>query len=152
MILKCLARPLLLVLIAVTAVVAPPAVAAATPCKAVTTTVSGTVEPNGDNSAPFAAGWLKGTLIARFTITGTVGEAFTIESTGTIVTKHGSINVDTVGTLSFSSATSVTFAADGPVTGGDDKYAHATGFLTFSGNADLAAGTFTEAIDGEICR
>ena len=145
-------RALVPLLVASTIAVAPSSAADATSCKDLATVVSGTVGAQGENIASIDAGWLKGTLTARFTITGAIGDAFTIESVGTIATKHGAIDVRTTGTLSYTTATTVVFAADGPLTGGDGKYAHATGHLNFTGSADLGAGTFTETIDGDVCR
>ena len=53
------------------------AVAEAKPCKPVSTVVNGTVEPDGSNTAPMTARWLRGTLTAQFSVTGTVGDGRT---------------------------------------------------------------------------
>ncbi len=121
-------------------------------CLRLDTVVSGSVGENGANTAPIHDGQIDGTLNAKFEFTGQTGEVFTIRSSGEIVTKKGSIFLQTTGTLTFTSQTSVSFVADGPVTGGTDRYLNATGYLDFDGTADLAAGTFSEGINGTICR
>jgi hypothetical protein len=94
---------------------------------------------------------MKGAISAQFTIVGQSTDGLVIESTGSIATTHGSISVESSGFPQLSGLV-VTFQAAGTVTGGTDKYAHATGELAFNGAADLAAGTFTEGITGAMCR
>jgi hypothetical protein len=125
--------------------------AAAGSCARVDTVVHGTVASNGENSADIHGGPIKGTINARFTTVGPSPDGLVIESTGTIATKRGSISVESSGVLELNDPLAI-FHATGIVTGGTAKFAHATGDLTFSGTADLGAGTFTEYITGEICR
>ena len=121
-------------------------------CREVDTDVVGTIGPAPTQStALIHDGYLKGTLSAEFTITGAAGSSFTFETVGSIVTKHGTVAATATGTLVVT-GTTATFEGEGPVTGGTGKFDELTGNLRYSGDADFAAGTFTESITGTVCK
>ena len=60
----------------------------------------------------------------------------------------GTLTVGVTGTFNIATGD---FTAAGPVTNSTGKLAGATGELTFTGNENLATGTFTETVDGNIC-
>lgn len=97
-------------------------------------------------------GLLHGTTQGQFTSTATADpHVFTLTGTVTFTpnnTNYGTLTLAVTGT--FNTAVG-DFAASGPVTGSTGKLAGATGNLTFTGNENLAAGTFTETVDGNIC-
>ncbi|MGH3104651.1 MAG: hypothetical protein ACRDN6_11220 [Gaiellaceae bacterium] len=93
-------------------------------------------------------GLLKGTTAAHFDITGGAPPELTFTGTVVFTTKRGTLTVSIAGT--FNVATGA-FAATGPVTGGTEAFAGASGSLSFAGVEDLTTGRFTETVTGTVC-
>ena len=93
-------------------------------------------------------GLLHGTTLGNLTITGISGQVATFSGTITFTTKHGTLTLAVTGTFDVVSGE---FNASGPVSGATGKLSGATGTITLRGVQDLATGTFTEDVDGEIC-
>ncbi len=93
-------------------------------------------------------GLLQGTTEATLTITGFSGTVATFEGTIVFTVNNGTLTAELSGT--FDVATGA-FSATTTSMSGTGKLAGATGALSFSGIENLADGTFTEDISGEIC-
>lgn len=93
-------------------------------------------------------GLLQGTSEGRFEIISFSEPIALIKGTMVFTTNKGTLTVAITATFDVSSGE---FRASGPVTGGTDKLAGATGALVFEGVEDLSDGSFVEDITGEIC-
>ncbi|MEZ4865855.1 MAG: hypothetical protein R3C14_31365 [Caldilineaceae bacterium] len=93
-------------------------------------------------------GFLHGTTVGNFIITGVVGTVASLAGTVTFTTHKSTLTVTVAGT--FDVATGA-FSASGPVTAATGKLAGATGALLFIGDEDLSTGRFVEDVTGDIC-
>jgi len=118
-------------------------------CKRVHATGVGQDLGGGNTRATISRGGrLNGTTSAHFDITGGAPPVLSIAGTIVLTTKHGTLTVNVEGTFNVATGE---FSATGPIAGGTEKLAGATGTLTFSGVQDLATGAFTETITGTLC-
>ena len=95
-------------------------------------------------------GLLQGTTEAAFQVTGSTPTGIAFAGDITFTTNRGTLTVDLDGTLDL---TTGDFAASGDVSGATGKLDGATGTLTLAGVQNLLdpAGSFIEAVSGEIC-
>ena len=119
-------------------------------CKTVHATGVGQDLGSGNTTATIShGGFLNGTTVGAFVVTGVSGSIVSIGGTVVLTTKHGGLTATVTGTLNLATGA---FTASGPVSVGNGKLAGATGVLTFAGIENLVNGTFTETITGTVCR
>lgn len=143
-------RKSLLVLPVVLAAAAAPATASgAVSCHTINAKGVGQDLGGGRTTADIiGGGLLQGTTAATLTITGFSGTVATFEGTIVFTVNNGTLTAGLSGT--FDVATGA-FSATTTSISGTGKLAGATGALSFSGVENLADGSFTEDISGEIC-
>lgn len=139
----------LLTLAAAVAVVAPAGVSAAVSCHNINAKGAGQDLGGGSTIATImGGGLLEGTTAASFMITGLSGTVASFEGTIVFTVNNGTLTAALSGTIDVVSGA---FSATTTSITGIGKLAGATGSLSFSGVENLATGSFTEDITGEIC-
>ena len=93
-------------------------------------------------------GLLHGTTEASFVITGFSGTVASFTGTIVFTVNNATLTAAVSGTLDVATGE---FEAATSAVSGTGKLAGATGSLSFSGVEDLATGSFTEDVTGEIC-
>jgi hypothetical protein len=118
-----------------------------------TFTVSPTSDPNVIRTTDVGSGHARHLGRYSFTASELVNTDTSKISDGsfTITFKRGGTLSGTyTGKATFTSATTLTYRVSGPITGGSDRFAGATGFLIWKGGADLAQGTLFDRIKGKV--
>lgn len=139
----------LTILLAGALLVATPSVALAKDCKPVVATGVGQDLGGGSTTATISGDpRLRGTTAGRFDVTG-LPPVLQIAGTVAFTTHHGTLDVTVTGTFDVSTGA---FSASGPVTGGSSRYAGPGGSLLLEGVENLSDGTFTETIEGTVCK
>ena len=139
----------LTLLLAGALLVAAPGEALAKDCESVEASGVGQDLGGGNTTATISGDpRLRGTTTGRFDV---AGEPPVLQIAGTVVftTQHGTLDVAVTGTFNVSNGA---FSASGPVTGGSSKYAGSGGSLLLKGVENLGDGTFTETIEGTVCK
>ena len=146
---KALSRLLLLLASLSLAGVAPTAVDAAVSCHRIHASGVGQDQGGGNTVAQISdGGLLQGTTAAAFTITGLSGTLASFVGTITFTTNRATLAAEVVGTLDLATGA---FSATTSSLSGTGKLEGASGGLVFSGVENLAAGTFTEVVTGQVC-
>ena len=129
-------------------IVAGPA-AAAISCHSINAKGVGQDHGNGQTTANInGGGLLNGTTAGSFTISSLSGSVATIDGTVVFTTHQGTLTVSVHGTFDVAQGD---FSANGPISAATGKLAGATGNLTLGGHENLATGSFTEKISGNVC-
>jgi hypothetical protein len=140
---------MLLTLAAAVGAVAPVGVSAAVSCHNINAKGAGQDLGGGATTATITGGGLlEGTTAASFVITGISGTVASFEGTIVFTVNNATLTAALTGTIDVASG--VFSAATTGITG-TGKLAGATGNLSFSGVENLATGSFTEDVTGEIC-